>query len=282
MAKRKLSIGVDLGGTNVRAGLVGDERILSLHQQPIRSQGSAEQVFADLCHAIEEAGARRAGGIGIGVPSLVNSKNGTIFDTTNIPSWQAVPLKKKLEKKFGLPVRIDNDANCFALGESHFGQGKNCENFVGLILGTGMGAGIISRGHLHSGTDGGAGEFGMISYREANLEAYCSGQFFRRHGREGAEVSAAAAAGEVNAKELFFEYGKHLAEAFQIILYSLAPEMIILGGSVSLAYPHFRAALEKSLEEKFVYPSVRKALRVKVSRKPQIAVLGAASLLRDL
>jgi glucokinase len=211
----------------------------------------------------------------------VNPKNGTILDTTNIPSWQSVPLKKKLENKFGLPVRIDNDANCFALGEKHFGLGKNCENFVGLILGTGMGAGIISRGHLHSGVLCGAGEFGMISYLDANLEAYCSGQFFRRYQREGAELASAAEKGEQAALDIFTLYGKHLAQAFQIILYSLAPEMILLGGSVSRAYPFFRESLNKALDETFVYPSMRKILKVKVSTKSQIAVLGAASLLRD-
>ncbi|MGZ3694096.1 MAG: ROK family protein [Bdellovibrionota bacterium] len=281
MKKSSLMIGVDLGGTNVRAGLVSKDRILALHAQPIRSQGSEQEVFDDLCAAISATGVKKAGGIGIGVPSLVNPQNGTILDTTNIPSWQSVPLKKKLERKFKLPVRIDNDANCFALGEKHFGLGKNSENFVGLILGTGMGSGIISRGLLHSGVLCGAGEFGMISYLDANLETYCSGQFFRRFGRDGAELSAAAARGEQAALDIFAEYGKHLAEGFQIILYSLAPEMIVLGGSVSLAYPYFRAALESRLAEKFVYPGILKKLSVKVSRKPHIAVLGAASLMRD-
>lgn len=280
MARGKLTIGVDLGGTNVRAGLVSAEKILSLHAQPIRSQGSAAEVFADLCHAIEAAGVNRAAGIGIGVPSLVVQKSGTIIDTTNIPSWQHVPLRHKLEKKFGLPVRIDNDANCFALGERYFGHGRKCESFVGLILGTGLGAGIISGGRLHSGVDCGAGEFGMIPYRDSNFEAYCSGQFFRRAGREGAELSAAAARGEKAALELFGKYGEHLAEAFQVLLYSLAPGMIVLGGSVSRAYPYFRASLEQVLAEKFVYPTVRKKLKVKISRKPHMAVLGAASLVR--
>jgi glucokinase len=281
MPSAKHVIGVDLGGTNVRAGLVSREKILALSARRIRSQGTEAEVFEDLCAVIAEAGVKKAAGIGLGVPSLVNPWNGVILDTTNIPSWQSVPLRKKLEKKFGLPVRIDNDANCFALGERHFGHGRGCENFVGLILGTGMGAGIIGRGQLQSGVLCGAGEFGMIPYRDSILEHYCSGQFFRKHGWEGAELSAAAQSGDTDALELFARYGEHLAEGLQIILYALAPELIILGGSVSLAYPYFQAALARVMAEKFVYPGVWKNLKIKVSRKPQVAVLGAASLLRD-
>lgn len=278
---KKPVIGVDLGGTNVRAGLVSSDKILSLSARKLRSQGTEAEVFEDLCEVIREAGVKKAGGIGIGVPSLVNPRNGVILDTTNIPSWQSVPLRRKLEKKFGLPVRIDNDANCFALGEHHFGQGRGCENFVGLILGTGMGAGIVARGQLLSGVLCGAGEFGIIPYRDSILEHYCSGQFFRKFGWEGAELSAAAQQGNTEALELFTRYGEHLAEAFQIILYALAPEMIIIGGSVSLAYPYFQAALTRVMEEKFAYQGVWRNLKIKVSRKPQVAVLGAASLLWD-
>lgn len=280
MKKSKFAIGVDLGGTNVRAGLVTKDKLHTLASQPIRSQGTEKEVFADLCAVIEKAGVAKAGGIGIGVPSLVDQKSGVIVDTTNIPSWQNVPLRKRLEKKYGLPVRIDNDANCFALGEKQFGHGKNSSNFVGLILGTGLGAGIISNGKLHSGVQCGAGEFGMIPYGESIAEHYASGQFFKKHGYDGADLFFKAQEGNREALELFEQYGTHLGFVFKTILYALAPEMIVLGGSVSQAYPFFRFSLDRALAD-FCYAGVRKSLKVKISTKRNIAVLGAASLVRE-
>lgn len=271
-------VGVDLGGTNVRAGLVKSGKLGKVSARAIRSQGSADEVLEDLCTTIDEVMQKGVKGIGIGAPSLVHHASGTILDTTNIPSWQKrIPLRTILEKRYKVPVRIDNDANCFALGELHFGAGKGCENFVGLILGTGLGAGIIANGRLVSGTDGGAGEFGLIPYRDSILEHYCSGQFFRKYGREGKEIAEAAASGDPEAVRIFGEYGVHLAFAVKTVLYALAPERIVLGGSVAKAWKHFRAPLRDSLGD-FAYTSVVKALDFKVSTLKHSAILGAAAL----
>jgi glucokinase len=279
MAKRLL-IGVDLGGTNVRAGLVGKDRLLKLSSRPIRSGGTADEVFADLCDTIDAVFDKKAAGLGIGVPSLVNSRDGSIFDTTNIPSWKKVPLRKKLEKRYGVPIRVDNDANCFALGQRYYGQGKTVENFVAVVLGTGLGAGIISRGHLLSGTDCGAGEFGTVPYLDSTVENYASGAFFKKKNWEGQALAAAAAKGDQAALAIFKEYGSHLAFAFKLILYALAPEMIVLGGSVSRSYPFFESSLREGLAD-FAYPSVVAKLKIKPTRLKEAAVLGAASLLLD-
>ena len=280
--KRKIKkqphfIGVDLGGTNVRAALVDNDHMLNLEEKAIRSQGQQEDVFADLCSVIDAVFDDQVKGIGIGVPSLVNPVTGVIFDTTNIPSWKKVPLKKWLEKKYRRPVSIDNDANCFALGEKHFGVGKTFENFVGLITGTGLGAGIISNGKLHSGVFCGAGEFGMLPYRDSILEHYASGQFFRRFGIDGVQLANDAKSGDREALRIFDEYGVHLGHAIKTILYTLAPEMIVLGGSVSLSYRFFEKALVKSLEE-FAYRDVATKLKIKTSKLKNAALLGAASL----
>ncbi len=277
---KELAVGIDLGGTNVRAGLVDGSSILKVQARRIRSQGTEVEVFEDLCSVIEAVIDERVQGIGIGVPSLVDPRNGTIFDTTNIPSWKHVPLKKKLEKKYRLAVRIDNDANCFALGEKHFGAGRKCDNFVGLVIGTGLGAGIISNGKLHSGTDCGAGEFGLISYRDSIVEHYASGQFFKKKNWEGGRLFDGAKAGDSEALAVFKEYGQHLGFAIKLILYSLAPEMIVLGGSVSHSYPFFSESLQASLQD-FAYPSILRKLRLKTSRVKDVAVLGAATLIEN-
>lgn len=276
----KTAIGVDLGGTNVRAGLVDRGKLKNLAAQTIRSQGSEADVFADLCSAIDSVFDKRVKGIGIGVPSLVDTKSGVIFDTTNIPAWKKVALKRRLEARYKVTVRVDNDANCFALGEKHFGWGRKCENFVGLIIGTGLGAGIISRGQLHSGLDCGAGEFGLIPYQDSIVEHYASGQFFRKFWGDGAALAQEAASGNPKALEIFDQYGRHLAHAVQLVLYSLAPEMIVLGGSVSHSLPYFKKSLEIGLES-FAYPRLKKQLVIKTSKLKDVAVLGAASLVID-
>jgi glucokinase len=280
LAKKHLTIGVDLGGTNVRAGLVDGHRITKLAAQTIRSRGTEEEVFADLCDAIDSVFDKGVRGLGLGVPSLVDVKTGTIHDTTNIPSWKEVPLRKRLQKKYGVPVFINNDANCFALGERYFGHGKKCENFVGLISGTGLGAGIISGGRLHAGVDCGAGEFGWFPYLDATLEKYASGQFFQKLNWDGATLSQEAQAGNEKALEIFQEYGRHLGHSIKMILYAVAPEMIVLGGSVSLSFPFFERTLAEALQD-FAYPTLTKRLKLRVSKIKDIAVLGAASLVKE-
>ncbi len=270
-------IGVDLGGTNVRAGLVQKNKLVSLSAQKIRSQGSQGQVFEDLCQVISEVWTKGVRGIGVGVPSLVDPETGIIHDTTNIPTWTKFPLKKKLEAKFKVSVRVDNDANCFTLGEKQFGQGQNCQNMVGLILGTGLGAGIISNGRLHSGWHCGAGEFGTIPYLKGTIENYASGQFFANLNRTGEELFLKAQADDKAALKIFENYGIHLGKAIKIILYALAPEMIVLGGSVSHSLPYFKLAMNKELES-FAYPKILKHLKIRPSKLKHGAILGAASL----
>jgi glucokinase len=273
-------IGVDLGGTNVRAGLVRGGKLGRLSAQTIRSRGSEHEVFEDLCNAIDSVFQGKIHGLGVGVPSLVDKKSGTIVSTVNIPSWKKVPLKRRLEKRYRVPVEIDNDANCFALGERYFGQGKKVDNFVGLISGTGLGAGIIARGKLVSGVDCGAGEFGMFPYKDSILEHYTSGQFFQKFNWEGATLAAEAAGGNERAREIFAQYGAHLAYAFKVILYALAPEMIILGGSVSQSFSFYEKSLRKNLED-FAYQNLVSKLKIRTSKLKDVAVLGAASLVDD-
>ena len=296
MAKRKIQalvagpvtgpvIGVDLGGTNVRAGLVKAGRsagqLAGLEKRPIRAQGTEKEVLEDLFAVIDPLFSRGVKGIGIGVPSLVDKeKGGVILDTVNIPSWKKVALRKILEKRYRVPVRIDNDANCFALAEARFGAGRGCDNFVGLILGTGVGAGIIANGRLVSGAFCGAGEFGTIPYRDGILENYASGQFFRRFGRDGAEVAALAAKGDPEAARLFGELGVHIGHAVQLVLYALAPERIVLGGSVGGALPLYREALGEALRA-FAFPKVAEQLELRVSKLKWPGVLGAAGLVME-
>ena len=274
-------IGVDLGGTNVRAGLVVDGRLAGVRSVPVRGRGTEAEVLEDLFGAVDAVMRPDVAGIGAGVPSIIDLKAGVVYDVQNIPSWKKVPLKALLEERYRLPVYVNNDANCFAAGEKHFGKLGPYDSAVGLIVGTGLGAGIIANGRLYSGASCGAGEFGMLPYLDRNFEAYASGQFFRRvHGTSGRETAERAARGDQAALEMFDAFGRHLGEAVKAICYAVDPEIILLGGSVSKSYRFFRAALWETFQG-YAYSLAKERLRIEVSETENIALLGAAALYFD-
>ena len=276
-----LVVGVDLGGTNVRAGLVVEGRLADIRSVPVRSGGSEKDVLDDLFGAVDPLMRDDVAGIGAGVPSVIDLKTGTVYDVQNIRSWKKVPLRDHLERRYRRPAFVNNDANCFAAGEKHFGKIKPYDSAVGLIVGTGLGAGIIANGRLYSGVNCGAGEFGMLRYLDRNFEAYASGQFFARvHGVTGAELAGRADRGEPRALEIFAEFGRHLGEAVKAVCYAVDPEIIVLGGSVSRSFRFFRTALRETFET-YAYSIARGRLKIEVSEVENVAVLGAAALYFD-
>jgi len=274
-------IGVDLGGTNVRAGLVAGGRLVKVHSTAVRGQGTEAEVLEDVFAAIDPVMGPGVAGIGAGVPSIIDLKTGTVYDVQNIPAWKKVPLKAILEERYHRPAYVNNDANCFAAGEKHFGRLAPYDHAVGLIVGTGLGAGIIANGRLYSGINCGAGEFGMLPYLDRNFEAYASGQFFRRaHGTSGREAAERAGRGDPAALAMFAEFGGHLGEAVKAICYAVDPEVILLGGSVSKSYPYFRESLWAAFRS-YAYSIARERLRLEISETENIAILGAAALYFD-
>lgn len=273
-------IGVDVGGTKIGAALIENGKILKEHSCPTPFDQSKEVVIAALKDAISEIITDEVAGIGIGVPGLVDLETNEVLDVVNIPSWDRVPLKAVLENHFKKPVFVNNDANCFAIGEKYFGEGKPFRNFVGLTMGTGMGAGIVINDHLYSGRYCGAGEFGMIYYKDSIVEAFASGQFFSDRG-QGEKLAEKAASGNPEAKQMFYELGVHVGRAIGNILYALAPEAIILGGSVSRSFTLFEEGMHSVLKNEFAFQRLYKSLTIKVSTLENSALLGAASLVLD-
>lgn len=271
-------IGVDLGGTNVRSGLVSGQEIIKIEAEKIQSKDNEKAVIDQVINSISRVISPEVKAIGIGVPGILDTKEGIVYDVQNIPSWKAVPLKAILEKQFKVPVLMNNDANCFAAGEWHYGMGKETSNLTGLILGTGVAAGIICDDKLYEGRNCGAGEFGMIPYLDRNYEFYCSGNFFSHfHKSSGEAVYNKAAAGDPAALQIFQEYGKHLSSLIKTILYAVDPDMIVMGGSVSKAFPFFRDTLWAELQD-FPYQPVIKNIKISASEINNIAILGAAAL----
>lgn len=274
----KMLIGVDLGGTNVRSGLVAGQEIIKIDSDRLQSKGNENAVITQLINSISRVIHPEVECIGIGVPGILDTKEGIVYDVQNIPSWKAVPLKAILEEHFKIPVLMNNDANCFAAGEWQYGKGKGKANLTGLILGTGVAAGIICDGKLYEGRNCGAGEFGMIPYLEHNYEFYCSGNFFSHfHQSSGEEVYKRAAAGNPTALQIFQEYGKHFSSLIKTILYAVDPDMIVLGGSVSKSFPFFQDTLWEQLQD-FPYQPVIKNIQIDPSETDNIAILGAAAL----
>src|SRR5437868_1866328 len=142
--EKKNIIGIDLGATNVRGGIVSGNNITKIYSARIHSNGSAEEVLKDVTEVIDQLIDNSATAIGIGVPSVVDIEKGIVYDVQYIPSWKEIPLKQWLTEKYSLPVFVNNDANCFALGEYHFGKGKGVDSMIGLTLGTGK----IGRAHV--------------------------------------------------------------------------------------------------------------------------------------
>lgn len=274
-------IGVDIGGTTISAGLVAGDQISRRAVVDTPSDRPQHEVVQAVYQAIEEVFDADVAGIGIGVPGLVDQQEQLVLDVINIPSWDSLPLGELVSEYFNKPVFVNNDANCYAIGEKYFGKGKPYSNFVGLTIGTGLGAGIIINDHLYSGRFCGAGEFGNIYYRDRNIESFASGQFFRDKNLDGKLIYKRASLGDPVALRLFEEYGVHLGRAIANILFALAPEAIIIGGSVSNAYKFFSESMNEFLDDNFPYRRLYNQLVIEVSDTPDMGVLGASSLVLD-
>ncbi len=274
----KTIIGVDIGGTTIQVGTVLNGSVMSEKVIKVNSKGSENEIIQDLIAAITSVYSKNVSAIGIGVPAVVDPDAGIVYDVQNLPSWKKVPLKEIISSHFKLPVFINNDANCFALGEHVFGSEKDSNNIIGLCIGTGLGMGIIINKQLYNGVLCGAGEIGMLGYKDSILEKYTSSFFFMNHYGKPANVMASLAKkGDAKALEAFAVFGEHLGEAIKNILYMYAPEAIIMGGSISKAFPYFKSSMEQHIQT-FAYPKQIEDLKIKISNESNSAILGAAAL----
>ncbi|MGZ3844871.1 MAG: ROK family protein [Flavisolibacter sp.] len=272
-------LGIDLGGTNIRGGLVDREELSGVISQRVNSKGTEGEVLDDLFCLIDYLITPSTKAIGVGVPGLVN--DGIVHDVVNIPSWKEISLQKLIQGRYHLPAAINNDANCFALGEFHFGKGRGYDSMIGLAIGTGMGSGFIIDKKLHPGNNCAAGEFGMIDYLDQCYEYYASGQFFQNiHGIDGSVVFQKAIEGDKKAIEMFEEMGIHLGNAIKTILYAADISLIVLGGSVSKSFPFFSKTMWNRIQT-FAFKRTLEHLHIEISELDNSGILGAAALCYD-
>ena len=274
-----MRVSIDLGGTNLRRALVDNGICLNKKSVPCKATEDAEVVIAQLAQLIQEMMLPEVDGIGIGVPSIVDSTRGIIYNVANIPSWKEVHLKEILEKEFNVAVAINNDCNCFTLGVSLYGEGRNYADLVGITLGTGVGAGIMVDRHLYCGRYAGAGEIGLLPYLDSDFEHYCSSPFFSRHHTTGAELADRAIKGELEAIALWDEFGHHLGQLMKAVLVTYSPQAIILGGGIATAFPLFEEAMRKAMSD-FPYTHIVNKVKVLPSLLQEANLLGASALLK--
>jgi glucokinase len=282
MAEAEKILGVDMGGTNIRAGLIENGKLDKVLSVATPANAPQEIVLDSLFGLISRFDTLTVEAISLGIPSVIDIEKGIVYNATNIKEWKAVPLKTILEEKFHVPVFVNNDANCFVAGEKHFGKAKGFKSVVGLVLGTGLGTGLIINNQLYEGRNCGAGEICNLPYLEHNYEYYCCGQYFKDELKISAyDVFQLASEGDQNAKLMFGSFGWHLGKFMQAILYAYDPELIVFGGSVSLSFPFFKEAMYRSLNDGFIFPNSLKNLKIEVSELQNAAIYGAASLVLE-
>ena len=157
-------LGIDVGGTKIAAGLVNESaEILDSAVLPTRAGEGYEVSLGQLYAAIRACLRPEVSAIGICAPGPLNPKTGVVLNPPNLPGWRNVPLAKLVSEEFGLPCRVENDANAAGLAETRFGAARGCSSVFYVTLSTGIGTGIILDGRIYHGKNGQAGEGGHVT-----------------------------------------------------------------------------------------------------------------------
>ncbi|MFK7694331.1 ROK family protein [Paenibacillus sp. HJGM_3] len=256
------AVGIDLGVTYILTVLTDlDGHIVAEHRLPLGVQEPEpvlEQLVRQVRTLIERAPVSPYGiiGIGIGVPGIVDAE-GTILFAPNL-HWEAFPLRERLEREFGLPVTIDNEANAGALGEKQYGAGRTSDDLVYLSVGTGIGSGIVLGGHLFRGSHGFSGEIGHTSIESNGKKCSCGNRgCLELYASEGALMEQARAigaasfdalvdmaeAGQPEALQLFHQTGEYLGIGIANIINTFNPQLILIGNQMVRAEAWLRNSI---------------------------------------
>lgn len=268
-------IGIDIGGTSIKAGLVTEEKKIFYKSVKVTKKRDETAFIQGLIELIEQIlkeaklNYRDIEYIGIGSPGLIDSERGVIVSAGNL-GLKNFPLKERLESILPLPVYVNNDANCAALGEYYSLEDTDISSFVMVTLGTGIGGGIILNHKIYEGFDGSAGEFGSIVVYDGNermlWEDCASAQALVSWVEKAAmkhQDSLLCALMEMNdgrlngelvflaleqkdevAETVFQEYIKYLGDGIISVLYIFRPEVISIGGGISQASQLWRPLME--------------------------------------
>ena len=273
-------VGVDVGGTKVAVAAVAAAQVGHVVEEPT-ALDSSDALLGGIEHAFHEVADKAADkpvAVGVGVPSQIEFATGRVLSSVNIP-LEGVPLREELERRFGVPVFVDNDANCAALAEAQMTDDAPARHLVMLTLGTGVGGGVVIDGQIFRGTHGLGAELGHFSI-DANgpdcpgncpnrgcLEAFCSGTALERDATEwgkdhpntplgeiysengrvtGKECVTAAADGDGDAQAILDRLGTNLGVGIAGYVNAFEPEHLVVGGGLSRAADLF---FQRALDE---------------------------------
>ncbi|WP_203569192.1 ROK family glucokinase [Aestuariimicrobium ganziense] len=311
-----LSIGIDIGGTKVAAGVVTpDGEILRRVQLPTPSH-SAPEVENAICSIVAELSkTHRVASVGIGAAGWVDTDQAVVRFSPHL-AWRNEPLKQRLSSRIALPVLVDNDANAAAWAEYRFGSGRSSSVMVCVTLGTGIGGAMVMNGRLFRGRYGMAGEFGhMLIVPEGHWcpcgnrgcwEQYASGNALVRDAKSliaakapqsatllaaapdgnperltGPDITAAAVGGDPVARELIADVGTWLGRGLANLAAAIDPDLFVIGGGVSasgdLLLEPTRAAFERTLTGRGFRPVARISV---ATFRNDAGLVGAADLAR--
>ena len=311
--KGALTVGVDIGGTKINVGLMDAAgRLLFVQQSQFHASKEPERIIDDISAGIEvylSKTGQKVEALGVGVAAQVDMK-GVVRGSQNL-GWRNVPLKKMLEKHFGLPIAVINDVNAATLGEWQFGAGKGVKDLAVLFVGTGVGGGIITDGKLLSGCNNSGGELGHITIvsdgRKCHcpgkgcLEAYVGGWAIAERAQEkikalsmegkrlltlagkiqhvtAVTVSQAYKEGDLMARLLVEETGRYLAAGVISIVNAFNPCLVVLGGGVVEGIPDLVPMVNENTLNSALEANVEKLKIVKAALGGNAGVIGAATL----
>jgi glucokinase len=297
MDRVKMVVGLDIGGTNVRAALANDGRIVAIQSArwPPDLAAADEVMFAaDLALAlIDQTGARGAvRAAGVSLAALVDG-DGTVVQWPNRPAWRGLAVRALLEARLALPIVVEDDANAAALAEWTFGAAQGYQHVLVIMAGTGIGAGLILDGRLFRGRHGWAGELGHIVVlpdgpdcacgRRGCLQTVASGRALERiaaaHGQPGATaIGDAAARGEAWARAALADCGRWLGLAAANVVNLLDLDAVVIGGGLSALGPPWWPALEAGLESNLLNATLRRVVLRRAALPDSAGLLGAVSL----
>ena len=312
-----VSIGIDLGGTNLRFGLVDQSaQVVARFRTGTEAAKGVKPVISRLKRGIStlaakaEAAGHRVIGIGIGVPGIISAGEGVVEVSPNLPGWVDIPLGKILSEAFPHPVFVENDANAYALGEYRFGAGRGAKSLLCVTLGTGVGGGIILDGKIWRGANGMAGEIGHVTVdpngprcpcgNSGCLERYSSATAIVETARAAllkgrkssltdpfkedpasltAEaVDKAARAGDALAIKIYADAGRYLGIALASVINLLNIEMIVIGGGLAGAWDLFIGSVKEEIESRAFEIPAKSCEILPGALGDDAGILGAASL----
>ena len=310
-----LTIGVDIGGTKVAAGVVDEQGGIvasARRDTPSNDPAKIEMLIADVVRELQASHDIEA--VGIGAAGFVDAARSTVVFAPNL-AWRDEPLRRNLEKRCGLAVVVENDANAAAWAEARFGAGRGQQYLVVLTVGTGLGGGLVIGGELYRGRLGIAAEFGHVTVEPGGRrcgcggrgcwERYASGRALILEAQElatvspaiagrllelaggqpeaitGLDVTRAAQDGDEAALEAFRVIGTWLGQGMAALAAVLDPGMFVLGGGVSAAGELLREPAERSLQERITARAYRDVPAVRLAELgPEAGIVGAADLAR--